>query len=152
MENEKTIAVLNELIIINNDRIEGYQTAADETEEQDLKSLFAKFISNSQKCKSELVSEVSRLGGEVAEGTKTSGKFFRVWMDVKAAITGKDRKVILDSCEFGEDVAMKTYEKTLKEDSANLSTEQQSLIRSQHALIKADHDKVKTMRDSLVTA
>ena len=150
MENEKTIAVLNGLIIINNDRIEGYQTATDETEEQDPKSLFAKFISNSQKCKSELVSEVSRLGGEVAEGTKTSGKFFRVWMDVKAAITSKDRKLIIDYCE--EDVAMKTYEKTLKEDPANLSTEQQSLIRSQHALIKADHDKVKTMRDSLVTA
>ena len=150
MENEKTIAVLNGLIIINNDRIEGYQTATDETEEQDPKSLFAKFISNSQKCKSELESEVSRLGGEVAEGTKTSGKFFRVWMDVKAAITGKDCKVIIDSCE--EDVAMKTYEKTLKEDPANLSTEQQSLIRSQHALIKADHDKVKTMRDSLLTA
>jgi hypothetical protein len=32
--------VLNTLIIINNDRIEGYETAAKETEEQDLKVLF----------------------------------------------------------------------------------------------------------------
>ena len=43
MENEKTIAVLNTLITINNDRIEGYETASKETEEQDLKALFAHF-------------------------------------------------------------------------------------------------------------
>lgn len=152
METAKTTDVLNELITINNDRIEGYQTASDETEEQDLKELFSQFISTSQKCKSELVSEVSGLGGEIAEGTKTSGKFFRVWMDVKAAITGKDRKAILDSCEFGEDVAVDTYEKALKDDWEELTSEQQSMLRAQLSVIKADHDKVKSLRDALVTS
>lgn len=33
MENEATIEVLNTLITINNDRIEGYETAANETED-----------------------------------------------------------------------------------------------------------------------
>lgn len=33
METAKTIDVLNELITINNDRIEGYQTASNETDE-----------------------------------------------------------------------------------------------------------------------
>lgn len=33
METAKTTDVLNELITINNDRIEGYQTALNETEE-----------------------------------------------------------------------------------------------------------------------
>jgi len=152
METEKTIAVLNKLITINNDRIEGYQTASDETEEQDLKSLFSQFTATSQKCKQELAKEIQSLGGEVAEGTMVSGKFFRVWMDVKAAITGKDRKVILDSCEYGEDVAKGTYEKVLSDDLADLTGEQQSIIRTQHSWIKADHDKVKFLRDSLVTS
>lgn len=152
METDKTIDVLNELITINNDRIEGYHTASEETEEQDLKSLFSQFISVSQNCKRELVSEVVRLGGEVAEGTKTTGKFFRVWMDVKAALTGKDRKEILDSCEFGEDVAVETYEKVLKDNSSALTTEQQTLIRAQHSVIKANHDQIKSMRDALVTS
>ena len=87
MEKEKTIEVLNTLITINNDRIEGYETAAKETEEQELKTLFAQFIATSHKCKQELVTEVTKLGGKPEEGTMTSGKFFRVWMDVKAAIT-----------------------------------------------------------------
>lgn len=152
METAKTIDVLNELITINNDRIEGYQTASNETDEQDLKTLFSVFIRNSQKCKTELEGEVTRLAGEVVEGTKTSGKFFRVWMDVKAAITGKDHKAILDSCEYGEDVAKGTYEKALKDDLAELSSEQQSMLKAQYSVIKADHDKVKSMRDALVTS
>lgn len=147
MENEKTIEVLNTLITINNDRIEGYETAAKETEEQDLKVLFAQFSSTSQKCKDDLVIEVTKLGGTPAEGTKTTGKFFRVWMDVKAALTGNDRKAILNSCEYGEDVAKETYEEALKNDSENLSAEQQSMIKAQHTLLGADHDKVKSMRD-----
>lgn len=152
MENEKTIAVLNKLITINNDRIEGYQTASDETEEHDLKSLFSEFTSTSQKCKNELISEVDKLGGDIAEGTMVSGKFFRVWMDVKAALTGKDRKTILDSCEYGEDVAKGTYEKVLKDDLAELTQGQQAIIRTQHSWIKADHDRVKSLRDSLVNS
>ena len=147
MENEKTIAVLNTLITINNDRIEGYETASKETEEQDLKTLFAQFSSTSQKCKQELTNEVSKLGGTSAEGTLTTGKLHRVWMDVKATITGKDREAILKSCEFGEGVAQDTYEKALENDIENLSMEQQTMIKAQHALLKADHDKVKSMRD-----
>jgi hypothetical protein len=52
MEKEKN-NVLNKLIISNNDRIKGYQAAAKETEEQDLK-VFTQLITTSQKCNQEL--------------------------------------------------------------------------------------------------
>ncbi len=152
MEKEKTIEVLNTLITINNDRIQGYETASKETEEQDLKTLFAKFTATSQKCKEELITEVTKLGGKPEEGTMTSGKFFRVWMDVKAALTGKDRKAILNSCEYGEDMAVGTYYKALRNNLEDITAEQQTLLNAQHALIKADHDKIKSMRDALVEA
>ena len=149
MEKEKAIEVLNTLITINNDRIEGYETASKETEELDLKTLFAIFISTSQKCKQELISEVHTLGGEVAEGTKISGKFFRVWMDVKAALTGKDRKAILNSCEYGEDEALDTYEEALENGLEHLSAVQQTMVIAQRSLLRADHDHVKALRDAL---
>jgi uncharacterized protein (TIGR02284 family) len=149
MEREKAIDVLNTLITINNDRIEGYETASDGTEEYDLKALFARFISTSQKCKNELVMEVNKLGGKAAEGTLTSGKFFRMWMDVKAALTGKDRKAILNSCEHGEDEAQDTYNEAL-EDLEHLTAEQQSIVYAQKSILKADHDHVKALRDALV--
>ncbi len=147
MEIEQTITVLNSLITINNDRIKGYETASKETDEQDLKTLFVEFSSTSQKCKNELVTEVTKLGGEPAEGTMMSGKFFRVWMDVKSALTGKDRKTILSSCEYGEDVAQETYEKVLDNEAEKLNAEQHTMLMAQKSLLKADHDKVKSMRD-----
>ena len=150
MNKEKSIEALNMLIEINNDRIKGYETALNETEEADLKNIFSMFLQTSQKCKVELVTEVNKLGGSPIEGTKTSGKFFRVWMDVKAALTGKNRKEILSSCEYGEDAAIDTYNKVLKNDIENITSEQQTLINAQLVLLKADHDKVKSMRDMMV--
>ena len=148
MDKSKSIDILNSLIEINNDRIEGYETASKETEETDLKTLFAEFINTSQSCKHELVQQVLNLEGTPEEGTRITGKFFRVWMDVKAALTNKDRKAILTSCEYGEDVAVDTYEKALS-DPDSISSIVYSLIGSQLVLIKNDHNRVKRMLDSI---
>ncbi len=112
--------------------------------------MFAQFSSTSKKCNQELKTEVTKLGGTSAEGTMTSGKFFRVWMDVKAALTGNDRKAILNSCEYGEDIAKDTYKKALENESENLNANQQTMIKAQHTLLVADHDHVKSMRDLLM--
>lgn len=150
MENDKSFRVLNSLITINNDRIQGYETAIDETEDHELKTLFAQFIQTSKLCKNELASVVSKLGGTPDDDTRVDGKIYRAWMDFKALVTGKDRKAILSSCEYGEDVAVNTYERALKDE--DLPSEYHAMVSSQHAEIKADHDKVKSMRDTLVEA
>ena len=146
MNTEKSIDLLNSLIQINNDRIEGYETASKEADETDLKTLFSHFTETSLKCKAELVAEVNRLGGKPTEGTTTSGKFYRVWMDIKSAITGSDRKAIVNSCEYGEDVAVQTYNDVLSH-SEDLTPEQLMMIKEQHSAIKANHDKIKNLRD-----
>lgn len=150
MKNEKAVDVLNTLITINNDRIEGYETASKETDETDLKTLFSQFIATSRRCKQELVKEVNTLGGEVATGTKVSGKFFRAWMDVKSALTGKDRKTILSSCEYGEEQARDTYEKVLENDSEYLSSKQQTMIIQQKSMLIVDQNHLKALKNPLV--
>lgn len=149
MDKEKSLEVLNTLIEINNDRIAGYETASEETEESDLKNLFSRLKNTSLKCKSELANEVFKLGGEPTEGTKTTGKFYRVWMDIKSTLSSKDGKAILNSCEFGEDIAVSIYRKVLRDNLEDLNAEQQSLINAQFVLIKADHDRVKELRDTV---
>jgi len=151
MKNEQIVDVLNKLVVINNDRIEGYETAIKETDESDLQSIFRQFAATSRKCRQELVAEITKLGGKPEEGTKATGKFFRAWMDVKAALTAHDRKAILNSCEFGEDAAVDTYEKVLEDDMKDLTPELQSLVRNQFQSIKSEHDKVRSMRDELVS-
>lgn len=150
MDNKHAVDTLNKLVEINNDRIEGYETASKETNEQELKNLFSHLAQTSHSCNQELTREIHLMGGNPTEGTKTSGKFFRVWMDVKAALAGNDRKAILSSCEYGEDHAIETYENVLEDDLEHLSFEQQGMVRAQYLLIKADHNKVKSMRDVIV--
>lgn len=153
MEKEKTIEVLIKLININNDRIEVYETAAKETDEQDLKILFAEFKVTSQKCKLELITEVSKLGGKIVEPTITTRNLFCIWIDeVKIAIIGNDRKAILISCEYGEDIAIDTYFKALRNNMKDITAEQQIMINAQHTLIKEDYNKIKSMRDALAYA
>ena len=148
MENEKVIGVLNDLVRINNDRVVGYEKAIDELkdEDADLKSLFGRYITESREYARELTTEVSRLGGDPADGTTNSGKIYRVWMDLKAAITGKDRKTILNNCEFGEDAAQKAYDTALNTD-VDLEPSIRELIVRQKATLKSGHDEVKRLRD-----
>lgn len=152
MEKEKTIDALNRLVEINNDRIEGYEKAAENTEERDLNDLFTKFEQTSRKCQRQLVSEINNLGGKATEGTTASGKFFRTWMDVKSALAGEDRKAILNSCDNGEESADETYQKVLADESEHLTSQQRSMIKEQHNMLKSDKNKIRTMLNSLVEA
>lgn len=149
MENKsELIEVLNDLVKINNDRIEGYERAIKESKESDvdLIGIFNEMADQSRKYVTELVQEVGRLGGEAATDTTMSGKVYRVWMDMKAAITGKDRESILGSCEYGEDVAQRAYDAALESD-AYMSTEVRQMIADQKSNLKTSHDLIKKYRD-----
>ena len=147
--NDKTIEVLNDLIQINNDRVRGYEKAADETNssDADLRTLFTDFANESRGYASELTALVSSLGAEPAEDTTIKGKVYRAWMDVKAVVTGSNRKAILGSCEFGEDAAQTAYKQALESD-AELPPEIRQLLVDQQQKLKKGHDRVRNMRDS----
>lgn len=146
---KKQAETINDLVLINNDRIEGYQKAIDQLrpEDADLRLVFQERVDQSRQFHLELVNEVAKSGEDVKEGTLASGKIYRAWMDVKAFFSGGDRKTILDNCEDGEDAAVKAYSEALE--CENLTPEQRSIIIRQHAEVKASHDRIKAMRDSL---
>ena len=147
-KNEKVIGILNDLIRINHDRVVGYEKAIDELkdEDADLKTLFNRYTQESKQYATELTHEVTRLGGDPTDGTTNSGKVYRVWMDLKAAIAGKDRKTILDNCEFGEDAAQKAYDTALNSD-VDMEAPLRELIVRQKAALRVGHDEVKRLRD-----
>ena len=147
-KHEELISVLNDLIRINNDRIAGYLRAAKESKDTDvdLMAIFNEMADQSKKYAAQLVEEVGRLGGDAATDTTISGKVYRVFMDLKSAITGKDRESILGSCEYGEDVAQKAYEAALQSD-AYMNTEIRQLVTTQKTELKSSHDLIKKYRD-----
>lgn len=147
--NDKLVEVLNDLIEINNDRINGYEKAVENTKDVDidLQAIFKKMADLSRKNKSEIIACVTKLGGEPSTGTTNSGKIYRVWMDVKATFTGHDRHSVLEACEYGEDAAQKAYKEALESD-AEMDAETRQIITSQKASLKSDHDLIKKYRDA----
>ena len=112
----------------------------------DLRTLFQRYITESRQYGQELKQEVSRLGGEPVDGTTNSGKIYRVWMDLKATVTGHDRETVLNNCEFGEDAAQKAYDTALNSD-VDFEPSIRDLVVRQKASLKVGHDEVKRLRD-----
>lgn len=144
----ETIEILNDLIQINNDRIEGYEKALHETkpEDADLKALFSSMINESHEIRMTLGTEVNALGGDMDNSTTNSGKIYRAWMDVKAIFTGHDRHSVLANCEAGEDAAQRAYREALSDE--DLPAYLHEMVSEQQQILKRSHDKIKALRDA----
>jgi uncharacterized protein (TIGR02284 family) len=152
MENTaKTIEILNDLILINNDRIEGYERALKEIEDSagdaDLIPMFLRFIDDSRRYKVELGTEIAAFGRSMETGTSMPGKLHRAWIAVKETFTGHDRHSILEECEFGEDAIKKAYQQAL--DDEILAAYIREMLLSQLEELMEAHDEIKELRDSV---
>jgi len=147
MKNEDIIEVLNDLVLIHNDRITGYERAIKETraEDQDLKDLYVSMIAESHVMKNMLVSEIQVQGGDAEKGTTASGKIYRAWMDVKAVFTGHDSETVLANCEAGEDAAQKAYTTALEHDG--LPAYIREMLEQQMEALETSHDVIRDLRD-----
>ena len=147
---KETIEVLNDLIQINNDRITGYERAIRETkaEDDDLKILYATMIAESHRNKIALATEVQALGAEVEQGTTTSGKIYRAWMEVRAIFTGNNRHTILANCEAIEDATKKAYHSALEHEA--LPAYIRDLLVQQEETLRSNHEEIKALRDQFV--
>jgi len=146
-KSREVVEVLNDLVMINNDRINGYQRAIKELKsgDADLKTLFDQMILESQQIKSDLAHEIQVLHGDVENGTTEMGKIYRAWMDVKAIFTGENRHAILSNCEAGEDAAQRAYTKASEMD--RLPAFIRDLLKTQQATLRDSHDEIRDLRN-----
>lgn len=144
-----TANIINELIEINNDRIEGYTLALENLKinsDNDLRLLFNNYIQQTILFNHELKPFTLVDGESPLVSTRISGKLHRIWLDLKATLSGHDRKQILEECERGEDASKKAYEKALKE-APDLPTPIVAIIRNHAEKLKLAHDHIRTLRD-----
>jgi uncharacterized protein (TIGR02284 family) len=151
MQNSKeTVEVLNDLVRINNDRITGYERAIRETkpEDEDLKIFYATMIAESHRNKIALANELQALGAEIEQGTSTSGKIYRAWVEVRAIFTGKSRHTILANCQAAEDSTQQAYQSALENNTIPAYI-RELLVRQEEAL-RSNHDEIRALRDQFV--
>jgi uncharacterized protein (TIGR02284 family) len=143
---KETIEVLNDLVQINNDRIVAYEKAIRQTktEDTDLKILYASMIAEGHRMKIALATEVQALGAEIEQGTTTSGKIYRTWMDVKVIFTGHNRYTILANCIAGEEAIQRSYRMALGHD---LPAYIRELLARQQDTLLASLEEITALRD-----
>ena len=66
-------------------------------------------------------------------------------VSVKAALSSRDDKAVLEECERGEDAAVARYRKAL---NAALPADVRALLERQAQGAKCNHDEVRALRDS----
>jgi len=146
---EKSIDVLNDLIQINNDRVEGFEKVIADIEDEnvDLKEIFQGFASQSRRNSQELAALVAARSGDAdtETGTSFSGTLHPAWIDVKSIFGGNDRESILSEAERGEDAIKKAYQDALAE--GELSGDAYETVSAQASGIIATHDQIKALRD-----
>ncbi|MBW7676339.1 ferritin-like domain-containing protein [Chryseobacterium chendengshani] len=145
MTNEKTVSVLNDLLKITNDRIEGFSKVEDKVWEtySGLKSDYDDMVSNSQKMKSDLVQLITERGGEPENTTTAAGAIHRAWIDIKSSFAGNKDESTLENVVFGEDAAIKAYQDAL--DSGDLCTKSSQTVQDQLHHLKASYNKFENL-------
>lgn len=143
--NARVIDTLNNLIETCKDGQNGFETAAENIQDANIRSLFEEFAQERADFVAELQNEVRRLGGDPEKAGSAIASVHRGWINLKSAITGSSDHAILAECERGEDAAVDNYEDALREP---LPMEIRDLVHQQFGLIKQAHDRVRALRDS----
>ncbi|CAN5900910.1 PA2169 family four-helix-bundle protein [soil metagenome] len=145
MQADKIASVVSDLIERCKDGREGYRTAAEDVQDQDLKSLFQEYALQRDRMITELQNELHKIGQTQDESGSLSGTIHRAWIDLKSAISSNDRKRILEECERGEDYAVAAYKKALKEELPGPISQ---IVHSQYERVQSAHDHIRDLRDS----
>lgn len=134
---------LNELLEKTYDAEKGYKKAAENTENEQLKSFFDSKASQRYDFGHELKAEIKSFGQEIDKGDSITSKAHRAWMDVKALFSSDSAEAMLEEAIRGEKAAIEEYEEVLKETSLPSTTA--TILRSQKEAIQNGLSNIKML-------
>jgi uncharacterized protein (TIGR02284 family) len=135
-------STLNQLIQTCKDGEKGFQSAAEAVSDPNLRHLFESYSQQRSEFASELELEVRRMAKEPAGEGHVAAALHRGWMDLKAAVAGRDEGAIIAECARGEDLAVKAYEKALH---SSLPNNLRAVVERQSIKIQEAHDQVRSL-------
>ena len=148
-EHSSEISTLNTLIATTIDSINGYEESAQNIDNQRFSEIFRRRANERQEIVEQLRAEVRRLGGDPEDDGSVMGKAHQRFADLKAAITGRDEKSIINEVERGEDYLKSKWQSALQ--SGDLHGPTHDLIERCYQSIKAGHDQMSSLKHGLET-
>jgi len=132
------------LIEVLEDGRKGFTEGADkltDLDRPDLAAMFARHARQREQFSAQLESMAAAYGDDIDEDGSVAAAVHRGWMTLKDALSGSDPDGVLSAAVQGEDHAVETYEKALKED---ISPDLLATVRAQLADIRTARNEVKT--------
>ena len=147
MDNSKTIAALNDLLQITNDRIEGFQRVEKIVigSPHNLREVYDRAKTEAVKMRTELSSLVIGKGGDENNNTTLAGGLHRTWIDVKNSLLGDREESTLENVKFGEKAAIEAYENALE--SGDLCSESNKVVQDQLMKLRTSFQQFSSMEE-----
>jgi uncharacterized protein (TIGR02284 family) len=141
------IATLNTLTTTLIDSVNGYEDAANNSESERLRELFRKSANERNKAVEDLRAEIRRLGGNPEDDGSFLGKTHQRFLDLKAAVMGRDEQAIINEVERGEDYLKGKFEAALNSDQ--LTGESRTAVERAYQSVRAGHDKMSALKHGM---
>jgi uncharacterized protein (TIGR02284 family) len=141
------ISTLNSLIATTIDSITGYEDSATNIDNERLRETFRQRANERQKIVEDLRAQVRRLGGEPEESGSFLGKAHQRFEDLKAAVTGRDEKAIINEVERGEDHLKAKFESALND--GGLSPDARAAVQRCYESVRAGHDQISHLKHGM---
>jgi len=139
---EEVISDLKNLLSLVNDGKEGYQHAAEITENPELKTLFLGLEGERIVYASELKEHIATHGGEADnEAGGLLGGIHRGWITIKQLLTSKEDKAVLEAIVTGEKAAIAKYDEYIADYADH--ADHLELLKDQRAGIESALNKIE---------
>ena len=144
------IAILNTLTATLIDSVNGYEDAAANSDSEQFRAMFRERATERTSAVEELRAEVRRLGGEPEDDGSFMGKTHQRFLDLKAAVTGRDEKAIVNEVERGEDYLKEKFETALN--SETLTGDCRAAVERAFQSVRSGHDKMSALKHGMEAA
>ena len=136
---------LNALLEKTYDAEKGFKKAAENVDNESLKTYFNKKASERYVFGHDLKTEIKSYNQEVDKGGSTTGSAHRAWMDLKALFSFDDEESMLEEAIRGEEASLEEYDDVLKETSLPSSTKE--LLLKQKKSIENGLYNIKSLEE-----
>ena len=144
MENSEQTGILETLTTTLIDSVNGFEEAAKDTDNPRFEQVFRQHAQDRRQAVETLQTEIRRLGGDAPTDGSMMGKTHQTWLDIKAAVTGRDDERIIKSVEAGEDYLKGKFETALE--SGDLSGESRQAVERAYQSVRSGHDRMSSLK------
>jgi len=148
LKNNTQSEYLNDLLTRAYDAEQGFKVAAENAENEALKSWFEANSKQRLTFGHQIKSLLKDLGVEPDKGASVSGKVHQAFMKVRAAITGTPDAALIEECQRGEKGALDDYQDALT--SVEFRTDARKVLEDQAQYVQTQLSALDTISKSLV--